>query len=81
MVADDQKREHLAKMEKVMLENLQALERELSKLKAEREMTLVELEELNATKKCVCIHPRYRGTDCRCAERQPARKPLNFRVH
>jgi Rho-type GTPase-activating protein 1/2 len=57
MVADDQKRENLAKMEKSMLENLQDLERELSKLKAEREMALAEVEELNATKKCVYIQP------------------------
>jgi hypothetical protein len=54
MVVDSQKREILAKMEKDMLENLQVLERELSKLKAEREMTLAEMEELNATKRCVC---------------------------
>lgn len=53
MVADHQKRENLAKMEKDMLENLQVLSRELSKLRAEREMTLAEVEELNATKKSV----------------------------
>jgi hypothetical protein len=55
MVADHQKQENLAKMEKDMLENLQILSRELSKLRAEREMTLAEVEELNATKKSVAV--------------------------
>lgn len=57
MIADHQKRENLAKMEKDMLENLQTLERELSKLKAEREMTMAEMEELNATNKSVNARP------------------------
>lgn len=57
MVADHQKQENLAKMEKDMLENLQTLSRELSKLRAEREMTLAEVEELNATRKSVTIYP------------------------
>jgi hypothetical protein len=55
MVADHQKRDNLAKMEKDMLENLQILSRELSKLRAEREMTLAEVEELDATRKSVNI--------------------------
>lgn len=81
MAADHQKRKNLAKMENDMVENLQVLERELSKLRAEREMTLAEVEELNATKKSVNIHPWYSGTDYRYAERWLPQKPLNFRVH
>jgi len=81
MAADHRKRENLAKMEKDMVENLQSLERELSKLRAEREMTLAEMEELNATKKSVNIRPWYSGTDYWYTERWPPQKPLNFRVH
>jgi len=57
MIADHQKRENLAKMEKDMLENLQTLEKELSKLRVEREMTLAEMEELNVTKRSADIRP------------------------
>jgi len=61
MAADHRKRENLAKMEQDMLENLQVLSKELSKLRAEREMTLAEVEELNATKKSVGIRPYKSG--------------------
>ena len=46
-----------------MLENLQTLEKELSKLRVEREMTLAEMEELNVTKRSANIRPSYSATD------------------
>lgn len=81
MAADHQKRENLARMERDMVENLQTLERELSKLRAEREMTLAEMEELNATKKSVDVRLWYSGTDYWYTERWRPQKPLNFRAH
>jgi Rho-type GTPase-activating protein 1/2 len=48
--ADQRKQEFLEKMSKDMSENLHGLEKDLSKLKAERDLTLAEMEELASTK-------------------------------
>lgn len=48
--ADQRKQELLEKMSKDMSENLHGLEKDLSKLKAERDLTLAEMEELVSTK-------------------------------
>ena len=48
--ADQRKQEFLEKMSIDMSENLHGLEKDLSKLKAERDLTLAEMEELASTK-------------------------------
>ena len=53
--ADQRKQEMLEQMSKDMNENLHGLEKHLSKLKAERDLTLAEVEELTSTKQYVLI--------------------------
>lgn len=48
--AEQRKREMMEKMSKEMSDNLQGLEQDLSKLKAERDLTLAEVEELQSTR-------------------------------
>ncbi|KAG8832250.1 hypothetical protein FRC18_005327 [Serendipita sp. 400] len=48
--ADQRKRELMEKMSQDMSENLHGLEKHLSQLKAERDLTLAEMEELQSTK-------------------------------
>ncbi|KAG8785440.1 hypothetical protein FRC15_001353 [Serendipita sp. 397] len=48
--ADQRKRELMEKMSQDMSENLHGLEKHLSQLKAERDLTLAEMEELHSTK-------------------------------
>lgn len=49
--ADDKRREMMETLSKDLNENLNGLERDVSKLKVERDLTLAEVEELAATKK------------------------------
>ena len=48
--SEDRRREVQSRLAKELSENLSDLEQELSKLKAERDMTLAEVEELSASK-------------------------------
>lgn len=49
---DTKRQEVRQQMSKEINDNLTGLEREMSRLKAERDMTLAEMEELSATKRC-----------------------------
>jgi hypothetical protein len=51
--ADGRKREVVEQMSRDMSADLHGLERDLSKLKAERDLTVAEVEELAASKTCV----------------------------
>lgn len=50
LTAGQRKQELLEKMSKDMTDNLHGLEKDLSRLKAERDLTLAEMEELVSTK-------------------------------
>lgn len=54
--AGQRKRELMEKMSKDMTDSLQGLEQDLSKLKAERDLTLAEVEELQSTREYVNDH-------------------------
>ena len=50
LYADDKRREMMESLSKDLNENLHGLERDVSKLRVERDLTLAEMEELAATK-------------------------------
>jgi len=50
MSAEDRRRDMMEQMSKDLSENLHGLERDVSKLKVERDMTLAEVEELSGNK-------------------------------
>ncbi len=54
LTSDDRRREVHRQLSKEITDNLSGLERDLSKLKVERDVTLAEVEELSATKGYVC---------------------------
>jgi Rho-type GTPase-activating protein 1/2 len=60
LTGDSKRQEVRQQMTKDLSDSLHGLESDLSRLKAERDMTLVEMEELSATKKFV-VSPRYFG--------------------
>ena len=59
LTSDDRRREVHRQLSKEITDNLSGLERDLSKLKVERDLTLAEVEELSATKVFVMISQLY----------------------
>lgn len=51
LTGEERRREVHEQLQKELSDNLQGLERDLSKLKVDRDMTLAEVEELSASKK------------------------------
>lgn len=62
MSGDDRRRELQKQMSKELTANLDGLERDVSKLKVERDMTLAEVEELSASRRSVSSLIQRLGT-------------------